>query len=607
MAISGKADPTLVGAATKAALAAVPGDLSGVHQRIARAHTAMAQTTGAVWGKALEVIGTVGGKLIENAKQVDPTDSQWNQNQSKFLESLKEARARGIDPSNETGMVKVRNPKTGEFESVPAENRFTHFDNNGNQNLITIQTTEEKIDSLRKELSSVRKLDLDRKGKKKERARIRRVMDNVRQENVDFAAFAQTMTTQLGQDLINQKASGIYNLPGMLFSQAMLAKGESVKQTDPDLAMYDGARAIQGYDDDGRMVFTYVNKDGIPFKDKEGNNMTIGKGDLNTLFVPNSPQQGVMDALIDPKAIKNNWRRGIENFEHEVNRSIDASIKDKNTFLDIAYYNSTNSNGSLADNLNAIEISEGGVAEAKETEMFGMFIGAIEGINGKDKLDVTGDGKFNEEDYATQENYAALVKKALSGENLQLGKNLLKMHFNNQVLRHFNKEVEINTPTQEETTDYKRRKAYFEAESARFKALKLQNELNNKVDGGISGNFDHVNKGGFIDLAGVSVQKGSLENIRTDIENKKSFYLGPKDDKKAFVPVGKSKWEMRDLDGEVLATYNGVSQLIKSGLKTSDKGFRSLITIDINSDDVADGPASLDFLNKKYYDLIDRK
>jgi hypothetical protein len=180
--------------------------------------------------------------------------------------------------------------------------------------------------------------------------------------------------------------------------------------------------------------------------------MTIGKGDLNTLFVPNSPQQGVMDALIDPKAIKNNWRRGIENFEHEVNRSIDASIKDKNTFLDIAYYNSTNSNGSLADNLNAIEISEEGVAEAKETEMFGMFIGAIEGINGKDKLDVTGDGKFNEEDYATQENYAALVKKALSGENLQLGKNLLKMHFNNQVLRHFNKEVEINTPTQEETT-----------------------------------------------------------------------------------------------------------------------------------------------------------
>ena len=64
---------------------------------------------------------------------------------------------------------------------------------------------------------------------------------------------------------------------------------------------------------------------------------------------------------------------------------------------------------------------------------------------------------------------------------------------------------------------------------------------------------------------------------------------------------------MRDSDGEVLATYQGVSQLIKSGLKTSDKGFRSLITMDIDGDGIPDGPASLDFLNKKYYDLIDKK
>jgi len=121
------------------------------------------------------------------------------------------------------------------------------------------------------------------------------------------------------------------------------------------------------------------------------------------------------------------------------------------------------------------------------------------------------------------------------------------------------------------------------------------------------GNFDHINKGQYIPLAGVSVQKGSLENIRTAIKSRTpgGFYLGPKGDEKAFVPVGDNKWEMRDSDGKVLATYNGVSQLIKSGLKTSDKGFRSLITMDIDSDSTPDGPVSLDFLNKKYYDLID--
>jgi hypothetical protein len=99
------------------------------------------------------------------------------------------------------------------------------------------------------------------------------------------------------------------------------------------------------------------------------------------------------------------------------------------------------------------------------------------------------------------------------------------------------------------------------------------------------------------------------KNIRTDIENRTpgGFYLGPKDDEKAFVPVGKSGWEQRDGSGEVLATYNSVSELIKSGLKTSDVGFRSLITMDVDSDGTPDGPARLDFVENKYYDLIDKK
>lgn len=108
-----------------------------------------------------------------------------------------------------------------------------------------------------------------------------------------------------------------------------------------------------------------------------------------------------------------------------------------------------------------------------------------------------------------------------------------------------------------------------------------------------TGNFAHINKGQFLTLAGTSVQKGSLENIRTDVENRKPFYLGPKGDEKAFVPVGENGWEQRDGDGKVLATYNSVSELIKSGLKTSDKGFRSLITIDVDNDGIADGPVRL--------------
>lgn len=103
-----------------------------------------------------------------------------------------------------------------------------------------------------------------------------------------------------------------------------------------------------------------------------------------------------------------------------------------------------------------------------------------------------------------------------------------------------------------------------------------------------TGNFAHINKGQYIPLAGVSVHKGSLENIRTDIKNRKPFYLGPKDDEKAFVPVGESGWEMQDSDGKTLQEYNSLSEFLKSGLKTSDKGFRSLIQADYTGDDRPD-------------------
>ena len=78
-------------------------------------------------------------------------------------------------------MVNVRNPKTGKIEEVAAENRFTHFDNNGNSNNITIQSTEQKLDSLREQKSNVGKkntinpttgLEWTRKERRAEKRRI---------------------------------------------------------------------------------------------------------------------------------------------------------------------------------------------------------------------------------------------------------------------------------------------------------------------------------------------------------------------------------------------------------------------------------------------------
>jgi hypothetical protein len=394
----------------------------------------MARTTGAVYGKALEVVGQIGGKLIENARinTLEP-ESQWSDNQMEMFQDLKDKRTSGVDPDNKTGMVKVRDPKTGKIVDVPAENRFTHFDNNGNQNIITPQTTNQKLEELRDELKNVKKLGLDRKGRRAERGRIRNAMDMIRQENVTFGAFQKNMTTMLAQDQINFEASGIYGMGKMLFSQALLAAGKPVKQTDPNLAAYDGARAIQGYDKNGRMIFTYVDKYGVPFKNEDGSNMTIDKSSIasGNLFIAKSEKRPIIDGLINTQFIQKNYKAGFQDFENLINKGVDENITDKNTFLDIAHYHSSNTTGSLASVLNNVEYNEDGVPQIKETEMSGLLVGALQGLGNKDQFDVSGDGVFDEKDYATQENYAMLVKKVLSGDDLQLGKSLLKAHYKN--------------------------------------------------------------------------------------------------------------------------------------------------------------------------------
>ena len=119
----------------------------------------------------------------------------------------------------------------------------------------------------------------------------------------------------------------------------------------------------------------------------------------------------------------------------------------------------------------------------------------------------------------------------------------------------------------------------------------------NKTDDDLDtqlGNFQHINKGGYAKLDGESIQKGSLEGIRTNIHSRRGFYIGDNN----FRPDGKSGWKRETPDG-VVTTYRSISELIKSGLRTTDKGFISLISKDYNSDGKPDAgpfkPINLDF------------
>jgi len=465
--LSGSADATLVKQVTKAAAANIPGDQSAIHQRISGAYAKEAAARGELWGKAIEVVGKIGSDLVKKAKQ-DKVE-KWNDDQLKFDEGITT-----VDfipgTENEDGMPEIDYDSEETTYTATDGSTFTTTDINGNVKPIEVMTTEEKLRDIRKQLTNLswfKKNSIDpstgqpwtKEAKKKEKQRLKNVRDNIRQSNIDFGAFQETMQTQIGQDNINTIASGMYNAEGMLFAQAMLAGGDPVVQEDPNLAAYDGARAIQGYDEKGNMIFTYVDKYGIPFK-KGGKNITIAKGDLDSLVVPKSPKRAVFDTLIDDKALIKNGKFGTSSFYNHINKVVKEQVTDKNTFLDLAFYQGDGTSGSLADSLNGIEYTAEGVASASDNPIFNMLMDAIDNISVEEqnKLDVGGgtdnkpDGQFTKADYNTQENLDKLIFKILSGDNLQLGKNLLEMHYKNAIDTRIDEINTVNNPNPTITT-----------------------------------------------------------------------------------------------------------------------------------------------------------
>ena len=440
--LSGSADATLVKQATKAAAANIPGDYSDIHERISGAYAKEAEARGAMWSKAIEVVGKIGSDLVKKAKQ-DKVE-EWNKDQLKFDEGTTT-----VDfipgTENEDGMPEIDYDSEETTYTATDGSTFTTTDINGNVKPIEVMTTEEKLRDIRKQLTNLswfKKNSIDpstgqpwtKEAKKKEKQRLKNMRDGIRQSNIDFGAFQENMQTQIGQDNINTVASGMYNAEGMLFAQAMLAGGDPVAQEDPNLAAYDGARAIQGYDEKGNMIFTYVNKRGVPFK-KDGKNITIAKGDLDSLVVPKSPKRSVFDTLVNDDMIKKNKGMGTRALHDQTKKVVNEQVTDKNTLLDLMFYHGGGTSSSLADSLNAIEYDNEGVASAKETPMFNMLMDGIKSISAgeQDKLDVSGDNKFTEADYNTQENLDKLIKKVLSGDNIQLGKTLLETHYKNAI------------------------------------------------------------------------------------------------------------------------------------------------------------------------------
>ena len=519
----GKADTTLVKAATDAAMANVPVDISRVHERISKAHAKMTTSVGKSWGVALKAIGEIGTALVQNARDKKDDTENFENNTDKPPTSpkdIKDITSGEIKSNLETKGLKLvdkdtKNPFAGSStfggddplgssagrttiasmqESVDllpkapealgwqALPTFDHVDTHDNTSTITVANTEQHVEALRDQihgLSDARKTglkDIDTEGavegwskeeislKKKnlktfykgEKRRLNRVKEATNNSNRRFAEFNEVLKSQLEGGTINMNASGMYGANKMNFANALLNKGTPLA---------DGSKAVQGYDEKGNMTFMYVDKNNRPIK-SGGKNLTLAEGDVGSLLVQESPLRPLVDGLIDLKNIRKDYKYGIGNFSTQIARTVDEKVKDKNTFLDLAFYQSENTDSSLADTLHDVKYNKDKTPildREDPTDLAGAFITGLADMGNPEDYskenphpyDQDQDGDFDKDDYMTEENYMAIVKKALSGDDLNFSKFLLKKHLELQTAGHLDEAFKKNNPVVPNSNDKK--------------------------------------------------------------------------------------------------------------------------------------------------------
>ena len=496
--LSGRADATLVKAATDAAMANVPVDVSRINERVSRSYTAMTKSVGKAWVSAITAVGAIGAKLVENAKKDKNKPQQKFENQkgsepkkfpqidTKINSNVKVKELKVVDPTKEGGFPTPTNsgltinPRALKDFTVPDKASFTtwqelptefnHTDRDGGSSSITIANTDQFAETLRDKVYKLSgQLDEDLKNidgntsyskeekleKKKQiktdhkrnKNKLQAVKERMGGSNARFAQFYELLSSQLSEGAINVEASGMYGSNKLKFAEALLNNGKPTA---------DGSKAIQGYDEKGDLVFAYVDKNNKPIR-HDGNDITLSESEAGSFLVQQSPQRPIFDGLIDLKEIRKDYEYGMGNFSSNINRAVDENVKDKKTFLDLAFYQSENTDSSLADTLHSVKYNgdRAPIIDSEDpTDLASVFITALADIpkaNGKHPYDTDGDGDFDEGDYDNERNYMALVKKALSGDDLNLGKSLLKKHLELQTAGHIDDAFNKNNPVVEAT------------------------------------------------------------------------------------------------------------------------------------------------------------
>ena len=415
----GKADSTLVQAATSAAMAGVPANLSRVHERMARSHRRTMESLGRSFKEVTSAAVKVGGELIktarENKKNINTTE-EWNNPKTKneIVEKPSVGFIEGTE--NEDGMPEI-DYDSEVIEEVPGPPKtYSVINANGKEEAIATKTISEQLNDIRKEkisLGMFGKSELSKEEKKVRRKELNMLRDNLKASALEFKTFENTATALIESDNFNSKATGEVN---QNFLRALLNKGEPIGGDGP----FAGSRAIMGFDKKGKMSFVYVDKYGDPILDRNSKPLSVQQSGVDELLVPKSAAREVYKVNV-----KAQIQTGASNLPYNrafSDSNLELTLRTKNDVLDTFYHQGQSHEQSIAEALHGVKSLADGTTQLEPSMLSAQVFGELNPEN----WDNSGDGVIDKQDFATEENYKKLVDYILSGEDLDLSKQVIK-------------------------------------------------------------------------------------------------------------------------------------------------------------------------------------
>ena len=463
----GKADPTLIAASYRAAMANVPKDMSKIYERLSKSHAATMKSIGSSWVKGITATAQIGQGLRKMAQKKKSSLVTPHKNYSNFQASPpgiagkqtvidpadKEMKIPGASEQSQYQMgggfgqktaptyedpdtsIELKDDKR-KFVTKPIK-EYTYTDINNNTEIVKPKNVEDHLKEIRKEFVSLGfRRDRDAinpaTGKKwtKEERKTRREELNIKKDKlkasvVEFQAYSSVMKEQLAADNVNIAASDPVK---MQFSKALMSDGKPLE---------DGSRAIMGFSDEGNMTFTYVDRYGRPIMNKDGSQMSIQQNDIEDLLILKSPERGNYDLVGSKEVHLAAGKAGLAFSGTEIASFVENNVTDENTFRDLSNYLGPNTTQTLTSALNGVKYV-GGEPVIGTTEMSTAIFGELNKLGNLETWDVAGgadgatDGKITAADFTSPENYNKLKDYILSGKDITLSKKILETHLKNE-------------------------------------------------------------------------------------------------------------------------------------------------------------------------------